>query len=231
MKKVKVSDKFVYPFSGKDELLDFIKNKKTILIAINAEKIMNRHPELRGIINENTGYPDGIGAIKVLHKKGYKNVRKIPGVELWLDIINRYAGSKAFYFIGGLPNIISCTVQKIKTRYPAINILGFRDGYFDKEEFASIKQEIGALKPDIVFVAMGSPKQELIMRELYQLHPAIYMGLGGSFDVFCNHVKRAPVVFQKLGLEWFYRLLKQPTRIKRQLVLAKFTVYYWLGKL
>ena len=92
-------------------------------------------------------------------------------------------------------------------------------------------QDVIDKEPDVVFVAMGSPKQELLMQEMLKAYPAIYQGLGGSFDVYVGNVKRAPKVFCKLGLEWFYRLLMQPTRIKRQLVYVKFMVYYYLNKL
>jgi len=231
MEKVKVFDKYFYPFSGKDELLNYIEDKKTILIAINAEKIMNLNPKLRDIINANTGYPDGVGAIKALHKKGYKQAKKIPGVELWLDIVKKFHNSKSFYFVGGLPKVIDCTIKKIRNQFPGIDIKNYRDGFFDTEEFEKIKEDILRLKPDIVFVAMGSPKQEMIMKQLFDIYPAIYMGLGGSFDVYCKLVKRAPVFFQKIGLEWFYRLLKQPSRIKRQVALLKFLMFYISGKL
>jgi len=78
---------------------------------------------------------------------------------------------------------------------------------------------------------MGSPKQEYLMQELFTIHPAIYQGLGGSFDVYTGHIKRSPAVFVKLGLEWFYRLLKQPARIGRQLILVKFFWKLMIGKI
>ena len=86
-------------FRTKNELIEYISDKKKILVAINAEKILNDSAELKNIINNNIGYPDGIGAVWALKKKGFK-VEKIPGVELWLDIIRQYSSSKSFYFIG-----------------------------------------------------------------------------------------------------------------------------------
>ncbi|CAH0221854.1 UDP-N-acetyl-D-mannosaminuronic acid transferase [Rahnella aquatilis] len=84
----------------------------------------------------------------------------------------------------------------------------------------------------IVTVAMGSPKQEILMRDCRLVHPdALYMGIGGTYDVFTGHVKRAPKIWQNLGLEWLYRLILQPSRLRRQLKLLKFIRYYYTGRL
>ena len=86
--------------------------------------------------------------------------------------------------------------------------------------------DIATKKPDVVFVAMGSPKQELLMEEMAERHPAIYQGLGGSFDVYTGHVKRAPQWWVDHNLEYVYRLIKEPKRIKRQIHLVKYA--WWL---
>ena len=84
-----------------------------------------------------------------------------------------------------------------------------------EQEKNDLIQDIKTLKPDVVFVAMGSPKQELLMEEMQKLHQATYQGLGGSFDVYTGHVERAPQWWVKSNLEWAYRLIKQPSRIKK----------------
>ena len=119
--------------------------------------------------------------------------------------------------------MIQQTVSKLNNEFPNINILGFRNGYIKTEaEKQTLIKDIANKKPDVVFVAMGSPKQELLMQEMQQHHPAIYQGLGGSFDVYVGNVERAPRWWVKNNLEWAYRLVKQPTRIKRQIHLVRF---------
>jgi UDP-N-acetyl-D-mannosaminouronate:lipid I N-acetyl-D-mannosaminouronosyltransferase len=157
-----------------------------------------------------------------LKKKGYKNTVKIPGCELWLKIIERYCSTKSFYFIGSSEDVIKQTVNKLKLDFPAINIVNYHNGYFTDFEKQELLTDITDKKPDVVFVAMGSPKQELLMQEMLAVHPALYQGLGGSFDVYTNKVQRAPQWWIEHNFEWAYRLVKQPSRIRRQIYLVQF---------
>ena len=220
--QVSINKVQIYPFSTTDELLDFIADKKQLLIAINAEKIMHATDSMRELINSNIGYADGFGAVLGMRRKGYKDVIKIPGCELWLKIISKYQKTKSFYFVGGRDTVIEATIKKLKCEYPLLNIIGYHNGYFDDNDKKMITQDILNKKPDVVMVALGSPKQELFMHELLLLYPALYMGLGGSFDVYTGNVKRAPDWWVKHNLEFAYRLLKQPSRIKRQIFLLKY---------
>ncbi len=207
------------------DLIHFAIEKKSILIAVNAEKILHATDETRNIINRNVGYPDGIGAVWALKKSGFSNVVKIPGCELWLDVVSKYHHSKSFYFLGGEEKIIQKTIIKLKSDFPQINICNYRNGYIKSEkERSELIDDISFCKPDIVCVGLGSPKQELLMEELQLVHPAMYLGLGGSFDVYVGNVKRAPNWWVKNNLEWAYRLIKQPSRIKRQIHLIKFFI-------
>jgi len=217
-------------FNSKEEFLDFINDKKNILIAINAEKILKEDERLKNIINQNIGYPDGVGAVMALKKKGL-NAVKIPGSEFWLDIVNKYQKEKSFYLIGTTTEVIENTVKKLKLEYPNINILGYQNGFINEEQKIELKEKLQNLKPDVVFVAQGTPRQEFLMDELIKIHPALYMGLGGSFDIYGGDKRRAPKIFLDLHCEWLYRLLKEPTRFGRQLVLVKFLVLLKLGKL
>ena len=113
-----------------------------------------------------------------------------------------------------------------------VNLAGTQDGYFTAEQRDALFERIRDSGAKIVTVAMGSPKQEIFMRDCRKIHPdALYMGVGGTYDVFTGHVKRAPKVWQNMGLEWLYRLLSQPTRFRRQLKLLKFLGYYYGNKL
>ena len=214
------------------ELMDFAMAQKSILVAVNAEKILHATDVTRAIINRNVGYPDGTGAVWALQKKGHHNTVKIPGCELWLDIVRAYYETKTFYLVGGQQAVIDATVTKLQPDYPGIRIVSYRNGYIKTpQEQTALIEDIVLKQPDIVFVAMGSPKQELLMEEIQQKHQALYQGLGGSFDVYIGAVKRAPDWWVKNNLEWTYRLINQPTRIKRQIHLVRFFVRLQLGKL
>ena len=214
----------IHPFTSVGELVEYIVDQKKILIAINAEKILHSTEQVRNIINNNIGYADGMGAIFALRKKGYKNVIKIPGRELWLKVIEQYFRDKSFYLIGGKQEVIESTVEKLQTQFAQINIVNYRNGYFDEAEKSRLIHDIQIKKPDIILVAMGSPQQEIYMNEMLASHPALYIGLGGSFDLYTNNVKPVPRWWVEHNLEWAYRLIKQPLRIKRQIHLLKFVV-------
>lgn len=223
----------VFPFASKNELVEYIELRKGILVAINAEKILHATPLMKNIINRNIGYCDGSGAVMAMKKKGYHEVVKIPGCELWLDIIaSLYRKGKTFYLVGGKQEVIDATVAKLKCDYAGIQILNYRNGYMKtKEERQQLLDDISEKKPDVVFVAMGSPKQELLMEAMYERHVAIYQGLGGSFDVYTGNVKRAPQWWVAHNLEWAYRLIKQPSRIKRQIHLLYFLWLLFWGRI
>ena len=221
MKSIKINNMVVYSPDSSDNLIDYVINKKKILIAINAEKILNANEKLKKIVNNNIGYPDGFGAVLALRKKGLTQSKKIPGCELWLEFVNKFYMTKSFYIIGSTNTVIKKTIIKLKKQFKGINILNYRDGYIKSNKEKDILcNDISFLKPDIVLVAMGTPFQEYFMYELHSRHKAIYIGLGGSFDIYAGNLNRAPSFFIKKNLEWLYRLYKQPKRIIRQIKYA-----------
>src|SRR5690625_568161 len=122
-------------------------------------------------------------------------------------------------------------IDKLREQFSGIQIAGYHDGFFGEEVFKQILSDIERTKPDIVFVAMGSPKQEFLMNRMKARHPALYMGLGGSFDVYTGKLQRAPRFWIDNNMEWAYRLIKQPKRIVRQVLLVKFLYLLVRGKL
>lgn len=222
----------MFPFDSEQQLLHYVDEHKGILVAINAEKILHATDQTRAIINRNLGYCDGAGAQLALKQKGFKNACKIPGCELWLKIVAKFYKEKTFYLVGGKPAVIEETVDKLRREFEGIRIVGHRDGYIKtEEEKQRLIADIADRKPDVVFVAMGSPKQELLMEEIQQKHQAIFQGLGGSFDVYTGHVQRAPKWWVDHNLEFAYRLLKEPKRIKRQIHLVKYAWWLLIKKL
>ena len=219
----------VYPFTEPDSLIDFADRRKGILVAINAEKILNANPRTLDIINSNIAYCDGSGAVLAMRQRGHA-AAKIAGCELWLHIIERYyRDGRTFYIVGATPAVHAATVDRLRSDFPGIRIVGHRDGYLKTDDDRSrLIDDVAAAAPDFVFVAMGSPAQELLMAEMQRRHPrAVYQGLGGSFDVYTGAVRRAPRWWIDHNMEFAYRLIRQPKRIRRNFKFIKFA--WWLA--
>ena len=136
----------------------------------------------------------------------------------------------SIYLLGGKPNVAEIAAKKISVMYPKIHISGTHDGYFAQSEEENVVDEINKSGADVVFVAMGAPKQEIFMANQRQnINCKLMMGVGGSLDVISGNTRRAPVFMQKVGLEWLYRLILEPTRIKRMSALPLFLIKVILG--
>ncbi|QZY57401.1 WecB/TagA/CpsF family glycosyltransferase [Crassaminicella profunda] len=206
-----------------------------MIITPNTEIIMSaqKDSKLRQIINHaDLVIPDGIGIIYAskIQKKGL--TERVTGVDLMHKILEYCnENQKSIYILGGKPGVAEKACENIKNKLSGVEIKGFRDGYFKEEEEGKIIENINRLNADILFVALGAPKQEIWMDKYREkLKSKIVMGVGGSVDVWAGTVKRAPKIYQKLGLEWFYRLLKEPWRYKRMMVLPKFMIKVILNK-
>ncbi len=158
---------------------------------------------------------DGIGVVKAAKILGTPLKERLPGIEICEGIIERLAESKKSVFLfGAKPGIAEKAAENLKRKYPELVISGTRDGYFQDSE--PIIEAINAAKPDFLMVCLGAPKQELWMYEnADKLDVGLMGGFGGSLDVFAGVTTRAPKLWQKLGLEWLYRCLKEPWRFKR----------------
>ncbi|MBQ9280212.1 MAG: WecB/TagA/CpsF family glycosyltransferase [Clostridia bacterium] len=198
-----------------------------LVVTPNPEIVMraNEDSEFKDIINHAAlVIPDGIGIIKGAKILGTPLKERVAGYDLICNLFDQGKdGSISFYFWGGKPGVAELAKEKIKEKYPELNVLGAHHGYFQEEEEKEIIEEIRTLKPDVLLVGLGFPKQEKTINKY--LNDGIFkigIGCGGSIDVIAGTVKRAPKFFIDLHLEWFYRLLKQPTRFKRMLVLPQF---------
>lgn len=221
----------VFPFGSEGEIMDYADKHKGILIAVNAEKVVKASDRLRQIINSNIGYCDGMGAVKAAQKKGFEKAIRLPGCELWLKIITAHP-SATFYLIGSTDEVITATVDKLRKNFPSINIVGYRNGFFKNEnEKTQLLKDITDKKPDYVFVAMGSPRQEYLMEEMLNVHKAVYQGLGGSFDLYVGNFKRAPKLLQRINCEWLWRFIAQPARLTRIGPYVRFAIRLYTNKL
>lgn len=205
-----------------DDDLDLKANK--FIVTPNPEIVLaaRKDPEFPKIIN-NADYviPDGIGIIKGAKSLGTPLHERITGfdtLQYLIETANRKLSK--VYLLGAKPEVIQASAAKIKKDYPQIDLVGYHDGYFQDEQ--EIIDEISEKKPNIILVALGSPKQEIFINKYRHSSDAIWIGVGGSFDVFSGTKKRAPKVIQKLNLEWFYRLVKEPTRFGRMLAIPKY---------
>jgi N-acetylglucosaminyldiphosphoundecaprenol N-acetyl-beta-D-mannosaminyltransferase len=210
------------------KLLKKIDNReKAFIVAINPEKIIKAQddPSLMKLLNSaDFQIPDGIGVILASKFKGGQIRERVTGIDMMLKLCETAAKhQKRIFLYGGKPGRADEAKVKLEEMYPGIQISGTLHGYEKDQQIVS--QTINQSQADIIFVAMGSPAQEnWIIANKDSLHPSVYQGVGGSFDVISGKIERAPESFQKLGLEWLYRLMKEPWRIKRQAVLPLFLI-------
>jgi len=198
---------------------------KAYIVTPNPEIVWmcRRDDRLRHVINgAELVLPDGIGII--LGAKILKTplLSKIAGIDFAGALFAEMAGNSV-YLLGAKPGVAEEAGRRLSAKYPGLVIAGVSDGYFTDD--GPVIETINAASPDVLLVCMGAPRQELwISENLGRLNAKLCMGLGGSLDVYAGVVKRAPTFLQKLGLEWFYRLLREPRRIKRMLKLPLFVL-------
>ncbi len=166
--------------------------------------------------------PDGIGVVKAAHMLKTPMKEKVAGIELGEGLIEKLSKTeKSIFLLGAKPGTAQTAADNLMVKYPGLKVAGVHDGYFKDD--APVIDEINASGAQVLFVCLGAPKQEYWMYEnADKLDTRLMLGLGGSLDVFAGQIKRAPDFWIKLGLEWFYRLMKQPSRIGRMMALPKF---------
>ncbi len=170
--------------------------------------------------------PDGAGVVWAAKYAGQPVTERVTGIELMQKLLQ--AGEKRrwrVYLLGTSQEIIDAAAEKLQLQYPQVKIAGVRNGFFGPEQDEEVVEAIRQAAPDMLFVARGAETQEpWIVKYKQKLNVPLIMGVGGSFDVISGKLKRAPEIWQKLRVEWLYRLLQEPKRFKRMLVLPKFVV-------
>lgn len=200
-----------------DEAVEYAYSHHGQIVTINPEMISEarKNKDFSEIVEHaDLVVPDGIGVEIGLKILGHK-VRRIPGIELGRALIVKFSDeNKTVAFVGAKPEVVESAVKMLRTDIQNLNVVYFHDGYFKDANI--IMDSLYQAKPDLVLVALGSPKQEFFIAEMKTRLPnSTFIGLGGSFDVWAGHVERAPEIYQNLGLEWLYRTIKEPKRFKR----------------
>ena len=193
--------------------------KKTFIVTANPETFMmsEKDEEMRKLLLDNDTFlvPDGIGIVKAARMINYDVKERITGIDIANELLKLgNKQKKSIYLFGAKQEVIDSMEKVLKESYPNLNLVGMSNGY--EKDKDKIFEKIVKTKPDIVLVALGIPLQEkLIYKHLDKFDKGIFVGVGGSFDVISGHKKRAPKIFIKLNLEWLYRILKEPKRLKR----------------
>lgn len=214
---------------NKGELLKEIENKKRVnIISGNPEVLYNgiKNEFLRNSFTKEDALiiPDGVGTLLAAKINGIDITEKIAGIEVMNMLLEEARDKNLKVFLLGAKEeaLIKCK-EKIKENYDGINIVGSNNGFFDLDNCDDLIEKINESKADILFVAMGAPRQEVFIEKYKdKLCCKIFMGVGGSFDVFAGNVNRAPQFMINIGMEWLYRVAKEPWRIKRLGSIPKF---------
>ena len=230
--KVSILDVLVDTYTRKEALaalMQFLKEEKNHMVFTpNPEIVMEaqKDRELLKILNEaDLVVPDGIGVVWASKFAKERITERVAGYDLIQALFNEIKDTEyTVYFFGGGKGVAEKAKQIMEQTYKNVKIIGVQDGYFDEEKEKIIIEDIKKQKPDILLVGLGVPKQEKWICKNKDLPVKISIGVGGSFDAMSGSLKRAPEFFIKYNLEWFYRLIKQPSRWKRQLRLPLFVL-------
>ncbi|NLM51178.1 MAG: WecB/TagA/CpsF family glycosyltransferase [Clostridiaceae bacterium] len=215
-----------------DEAVDFVlsalKNgEKRVIYTPNSEIVMLAYEDssFSDILNSaDLTVPDGIGVVYASRILKDPIKERVAGFDLVNAVFDRIKDTNyTVFLLGASPGVAEKAKENLEKMYPGIKIIGVHDGYF--KDGQKVCDYISSLSPDILLVCLGAPKQERwIYEHKDKISAKIFIGAGGSLDVFAGNVKRAPLAWQKMGLEWLYRLIKQPSRFFRMLSLPKFLI-------
>ena len=214
-----------------DRIIDFARqNAGAQIVTLGTEMVVyaQRDERFRNVVNACAlSLCDTVGLLAVARRAGATLRERVTGVDLIDHLCKRAAaeGIKA-YFFGGAEGVAADAAAILEVRYPGLTVAGIRSGFFTPEESRAIVDEIRVSGAQLLFVGLGSPRQEFWLSEnLKATGCGVGIGIGGSFDVISGRVERAPYLWRRLGVEWLYRLIREPQRWRRQLALPQFV---WL---
>ncbi|SHO51455.1 WecB/TagA/CpsF family glycosyltransferase [Desulfopila aestuarii] len=199
---------------------------------VNAAKVVNMHrnPDLGAdVLSSDVIFADGASVVWASRLLGNPLPERVAGIDLMMGMLERgnHKGYRV-YLLGATEEINSTVAERITTDFPGVIVSGRRNGYYLPEEEESIANDIAQSEPDILFVAITSPKKEQFLSKWSDtIHVPICHGVGGSFDVYAGKVKRAPLAWQRCGMEWLYRLVQEPRRMWKRYLVTN-SLFFWL---
>jgi len=209
------------------QLLDDHRFAQVVTFGSEMAMLARRDPVYRAAVNAaDLVVPDTVGVVIAARMLGQPVRERVTGIELIENVCTVCArNGTAIFLLGGADSVAEQAAAALAHRHPGLKIVGTHDGYFSEVDDATVVHRIKASGAQLVFVALGFPKQELWVRaHASELGPVVCIGIGGSLDVISGRLQRAPAVMRKLGLEWLYRLVKEPQRLRRQLALPQFAL-------
>jgi len=214
------------------------QGRGTHVVTLNAEMIMQaeQNSSLAQVIrNAELVIPDGAGVVLYLRWLLWQKVQRFPGIELAEKLLQELGQQKTrtkVFFYGGAPGVAASTADFWQQQIPDLNIAGTHSGYHSPEEEEQLRQTLTQLQPQVIFVGLGVPRQELWIAKNRHLCPqAVWIGVGGSFDIWSGTKTRAPAWLGNNNLEWLYRLYQEPWRWRRMLALPTFAVKAFVYRL
>ena len=197
---------------------DLKKKNKRFIVTVNPETLMisEKDKALKNILDKDYSFvPDGIAVVKACKKLNISVKERIPGIEIAEFLIDEANNNNySIYLFGAEESVVIALKEKLENLYANINVIGYSNGFIENKD--KVMEEIVTLKPDICMVALGIPEQEKIIDKYFdKFDKGIFIGVGGSFDILSGTKKRAPEFFIKHNLEWLYRIIKEPKRLKR----------------
>ncbi|KAB8190550.1 WecB/TagA/CpsF family glycosyltransferase [Nonomuraea phyllanthi] len=194
------------------------EHRRLTIGVVNAAKIVNMRGDAalrQSVLDSDLVVADGQAVVWAARMLGHRIPERVAGIDLFTELMAEGArrGHRA-YFLGATEEVLAGVLAEVRRRYPGLAIAGSRDGYFPVEDSAEVAAEIAASGADLLFLGITSPKKEIFIREWGESTGAcVVHGVGGSFDVLAGRTRRAPVRWQRLGLEWLYRMLQEPLRL------------------
>ncbi|MFI6321272.1 WecB/TagA/CpsF family glycosyltransferase [Nonomuraea sp. NPDC050556] len=185
---------------------------------VNAAKIVNMRTDAalrQSVLESDLVLADGQAVVWASRVLGHRLPERVAGIDLFTELMatGSQKGYRA-YFLGATPEVLARVLDEVRLRYPGLEVAGSRDGYFALEESEAVAAEIADSDADLLFLGITSPKKEIFIRDFGAgTRARIIHGVGGSFDVLAGHTRRAPVRWQRMGLEWLYRMLQEPLRL------------------
>lgn len=198
-----------------------------LVVTANVELVMRarRMPQLRDLLRRaSLVVADGVGVVWGSRTLGRPLPGRVPGIDLALRVCEE-ASQRGWsvYLLGGRPGVAEVAAANLRRRLPGLQVAGTGHGYFGSDEEERVVAAVRATEPRLLLAGLGSPRQELWLgQHLSDLGVPVAMGVGGSLDVWAGRVRRAPRLIQTLGLEWCYRLLREPRRFSRQMAIPHF---------